>query len=355
MGTKDFKIDTAEMKNVEILEVGTWNGMPLTEKDLDEMASNFNNKVIEPFLNLDHDDKFTDKVKRALSVVSLGFVSQLKREGKKLIADFIQVPRKVAELIDSGMLKKRSVEFYRKGFKVNGEVFNNVLKAVSFFGADIPAVNSLSNDFDILLKSKEHAVTLSDNSESTKITFNKTNGGHSMETIEVSKKEYTDLVTFKSTSEPTLTKLQADNKVLVTSNDELSTNLKKAEVEVKELKTFKDEAIESNKVSLQKEADDFTSGLVKEGKLLPKFKADIVEDYIAKSVDADKLKSFKERMESADKVIELGELKKDKDGNDIADVAKMSNDEINDAIEIKMKKTNKSWEEIAPEFGLTVE
>jgi hypothetical protein len=349
---KDLKIETAEMKNVEILETGTWNGLKVTEKDLDEMVGNFKDNVLEPFLNLDHDDKYTDRVKRALSVVSLGFVSQLKREGNKLIANFIQVPSKVAELIKSGMLKKRSVEFFPKGFRVNGKVFNNVLKAVSFFGADVPAVNSLSNDFEILLKSKEHAVCLSNNTDAKIIKFENTHGGN-METIEVSKKEYTELVTFKSTNEPEITKLKAENETLSTSNKELTGKLEVAEKENKELQTFKNTAIENQKVSLKKEAEGFISGIIKDGKLLPKFKADKVADYIEKSSDNEKLKLFKEDLESRDKVIELGELK-DEQGNLVKDPKTLSNDEINEAIEAQMKKTGKSWEEVAPEFGLIV-
>jgi len=160
---ENLKIDCVSLANVEILETGIWNGLKMTDEDLDEMVKNFNDKVIEPFLNLDHDDKFTDKVKQALKVVSLGFVSSLKREGSKLVADFKQVPLKVADLIKSGMLKKRSVEFFSKGFKINGKSFNNVLKAVSFFGADIPAVNSLSDDFDILLKLEKNSFSNTEN------------------------------------------------------------------------------------------------------------------------------------------------------------------------------------------------
>jgi hypothetical protein len=348
----EMKIDNVEMKNIHILDVGKWNGIDVTEKDLDEMEKNFKDGILEPYLNLDHDDKFTDNVKKALSVVSLGFVSQLKREGKKFFADFIQVPRKVAELIKSGMLKKRSVEFFPKGFQVNGKVFNNVLKAVSFFGADIPAVNSLSNDFDILLKSKEHAVILSDNNESKKITFEKFNGGNSMETIEVSKQEYKDLVTFKSTNEPEITKLKAENESLVGVNKEISDKLEASEKQNKELTTFKNSALENQKVSLEKEADVFISSIIKDGKLLPKFKADKVLDYIEKSNDEEKLKLFKEDLETRDKVIELGELKDEK-GNLVRDPSNMTNDEINDAIEAEMKKTGESFEVISLKYGLT--
>ena len=69
----ELKIDTTELKNVEVLAAGKWQNdrVKVTEKDLDEMIKNYENGVLEPFLNLDHDDNFTDQVKRALKVVSL--------------------------------------------------------------------------------------------------------------------------------------------------------------------------------------------------------------------------------------------------------------------------------------------
>lgn len=340
----ELKVENIEMKNVEVLQSGTWNNINVTEKDLDEMVNNFNNGVIEPYLNLDHDDKFTDNVKKALSVVSLGFVSQLRREGKKLIANFKEVPRKVAELIDSGMLKKRSVEFFKKGFRLNGKVYNNVLKAVSFFGADIPAVNSLSNDFDVLLKSKEHAISFQDDNASEKIIFH--NGGNKMETLEVSKKEYDALISFKTESSSEITSLK--NEV-----SDLEIKLKDVESDNKKLKDIQEKYEAEKATNLEKEATEFVSKIINDGKLMPKFKQDKIDDYITKASDESKLSLFKDDLESRDKVIELGAITDDL-GNIVKSVENMSNDEISDAIEAKMKKTGKAWEEIAPEFGLSV-
>jgi hypothetical protein len=342
---KELKIETAEMKNVEILETGTWNNLKVTESDLDEMVKHFQDKVLEPYLNLDHDDKYTDRVKRALSVVSLGFVSQLRREGKKLIANFTQVPRKVAELIDSGMLKKRSVEFFPRGFKVNGSTFNNVLKAVSFFGADIPAVNSLSNDFEVLLKSEAFAVNFSDETESEKILFTKTNGGKSMETIEISKKEHDELISFKTSASSDMATLQKEK-------EDLNVKLKAAEDKNAELEKLQKEIEEQKKADLQTEAEEFVAKIIKDGKLLPKFKDDKITDYISKAGDDARLKLFKEDLESRDKVINLGELK-DENGEVVStDIENLSSDEIDNAIKVKMKKDNVSYEEAAQSLGI---
>jgi hypothetical protein len=149
-------MDTAEIKNVEILETGYWSGNKrqlVTLSDLDQMVDNFNKKVVEPFITIDHNDEYTDRVKNFLKVASLGWVSALRRQGEKLIADFKQVPAKIADLIKSGTLKKRSVEFYPKGspYRTNGKTYENLLTAVTFFGADKPAVSSLRDDFEVLM------------------------------------------------------------------------------------------------------------------------------------------------------------------------------------------------------------
>lgn len=340
-GNVNNLIKTAEMKNVEILEAGIWNGLKVTEAAMDEMVKNFQDGILEPFINLDHDDKFTDNVKKALSVVSLGFVSHLRREGKKLIANFKQVPQKVADLIKSGMLKKRSVEFFPEGFTLNGSVYKNVLKAVSFFGADVPAVNSLSDDFDILLKSKQLAINFNSELKPQKINLTR---GLKMDEITVSKKEYDELVTFKTTSSTEVTKLQQ-------VNGELETQLKTSNEENEKLAKFQ-KAYEAEKAeNLTKEAGEFISKIIEEGKLLPKFKDDKVSDYIEKSTDETKLKLFKEDLETRDKVINLGNIE-DKTGNGgTPDISKMTNDEIDEAITAKMKADGISWDAASKAIG----
>lgn len=356
MDTEDFKIETRKLENVEILQSGVWNGIKITDKDLDKMVENFNNRILEPFLNLDHDDKFTDKVKRALKVISLGFVSQLRRDGNKLIASFKQVPVKIAELIKAGMLKKRSVEFFPKGFRVNGQIHDMVLKAVSFFGADIPAVNSLGDDFDILFKSGPKIAFTDDESvEAEKIKFNTTEGKQ-METISVPKSEYDELIKsksdvarFKSEVEVNTTEISR----LKDENKELTEKLAKSDETVKELETLKKKVETEKAENLQKEADAYVSQIIKEGKLLPKFKDDKVKDYIEKANDAERLASFKEDLETRDKQFNLSPATKGMtEGEAGDDVSKLSNDELNDLIEAKMKKENISFSEAAKSFGI---
>lgn len=155
---------TAEINNVEILATGKWSGSrkaEVTLKDLEEMVQNFDKKVVDPWITLDHNDGYTNKVKNFLKVASLGWVSKLWTEGNKLMANFKEVPAQIAKLIDAGTLKKRSVEYYPSDtpYRVNGKDYKNLLTAVTFFGAGKPAVNSLADDFEVLmLANKSHAV-----------------------------------------------------------------------------------------------------------------------------------------------------------------------------------------------------
>jgi phage shock protein A len=334
METTELKIDTVSIHDIEILRVGKWNGIDVKETDLKEMVSNFEGGVIEPYLNLDHNDKYTDNVKKALSVVSLGFVSQLKQVGDRLIANFKQVPIKIAELIKSGMLKKRSVEFYPRGFNQNGKTFNNVLKAVSFFGADVPAVNALSDDFEILLKQSDNTTTLNTEIECTKINFIQEKNMD----ITIAKSEYDELLKFKNDAvritseveakEDTIQHLKAEVEKITAEKKDVEKKVSDAEAFMKKYETEKQAALE-------KEAVNFVDGLIKELKLLPKFKEDKVADYIAKSADAVKLESFKEELLSRGKVINLGELK-DEAGNLIVGKIETS-EQAQNAVEAKMK------------------
>ena len=125
-------IETAELKDVEILSVGNWTGnrkAQVTSSDLDQMVEHFKSGVAEPSLTIDHNDGYTDKVKNFLKVSALGWVNKLWRKGDRLMADFNQVPKQIAELIKAGTLKKRSVEFFPKDepYLVNGKKIPNVL------------------------------------------------------------------------------------------------------------------------------------------------------------------------------------------------------------------------------------
>ena len=97
-------IKTVECKQCEIVSAGDWEAstgkVGLTENDLDEMIENFNSGVRDVYINLSHDENLTKKVKDNLNVLALGWVSKLYRKGKKLLADFKQVPEDLKQVLE---------------------------------------------------------------------------------------------------------------------------------------------------------------------------------------------------------------------------------------------------------------
>lgn len=137
------------LKNREILKVGTFNGEPFDEDDLDDIANNFTKlaDIHKVPLKFGHDADH-----RADGQPAIGWVSRVYREGQKLFADFSDVPNIVAKAIKKKLYRAVSVEVL---FKVDnkGKRFGHVLDAVAILGADQPAVKGLA-DLDALLATR---------------------------------------------------------------------------------------------------------------------------------------------------------------------------------------------------------
>lgn len=112
-----------------------------TIDDIDLIASDYNPSVHESPVTVDH----------AQTGQSFGWVASLKRVGNKLIARLKNLNPKLIEFIKSGAFKKRSIELY-KNFKNTGRPY---LRAISFLGAQIPEVKSLS---DPLFKEENNSI-----------------------------------------------------------------------------------------------------------------------------------------------------------------------------------------------------
>lgn len=350
----------ADIKNIEVLASGTWKGnkeVTLTNKDLDQMVEHFKEGVIEPRLTLDHDPSYTDKVKNFLKIASLGFVSNLWREGNKLIADFKQVPDKIAELISGGMLKKRSAEFYPPDipYIADGEKYPNVLAGVTFFGADKPAVNSLSNDFEVLMlaHSTQEPVKVTDQ-------VGKPIALDTMETQTMAKVDLKKLISrqksiiakFKELNpkEAALAEQAADGadqtpdgtgadttgdsmgaieklceqlenlceilEKALGGQEEMKGDIAEKDKEVEAVKKdnaklmeYKAQAEKAAELSVKGEAEAYVKELEEEGKSLPKFHDMKVKDYLRfKAEGAEALALFKEDQSNRSQIINLGEI-----------------------------------------------
>ena len=133
-----------EIKGVEIFSTGTWNGDKYTEQDLDDMVQAFkeNEGNFRPYLKLGHNED--QKLIQQDGLPAAGWIGNIYRKGEKLIADFVDIPQKIYELIQKGAYKKVSSEIYWD-IDIKGKKFKKLLSAVALLGADTPAVMNLAD------------------------------------------------------------------------------------------------------------------------------------------------------------------------------------------------------------------
>jgi hypothetical protein len=138
--------DLRQINGVEIFAAGKWNGDTYTVADLDEMVRAFSETGVtfRPALKLGHDDNQT--LLQRDGHPAAGWIGKLYRVGEKLIADFIDIPSKIYELLERGAYKKVSAEVYWNA-TVGESKYSRLLGAVALLGADLPAVTTLSDIF----------------------------------------------------------------------------------------------------------------------------------------------------------------------------------------------------------------
>lgn len=136
-----------ELKNVEIFAEGTWNGNVITSEILKDIVSAFDatKGFVKPVLKLGHNQE--QELLKKDGLPAAGWVSNVYISGKKLLADFIDIPDKIYELIKRRAYRKVSVEIFN-GYSFDGKTYPNLLGAVALLGADMPAVMTLSDIMD---------------------------------------------------------------------------------------------------------------------------------------------------------------------------------------------------------------
>lgn len=130
-----------DLTDKEIMSVGKWNGIDITDEMLDAAVKSFQElkDAVQPMIKLGHDEsKWKD------GLPALGWVDSLKKVGNKLIASFKDVPEIMKNAVDKKMYKRVSAEFY-KNFVHNGKRYPWVLANVAFLGSDLPAVRDLAD------------------------------------------------------------------------------------------------------------------------------------------------------------------------------------------------------------------
>jgi len=152
-------METVGIPGVEIIRIGRWNGREYTGADLDAMVGAFHalRGVYNVPGKLGHNDE--QQLLASDGLPAAGWVTNLYRKGSTLLADFADVPRKVADLIKANAYRSRSCEiWFNAAFE--GTVYPAVLKAVSWLGEDAPAVSSLDDIVALYHDDQNREVTI---------------------------------------------------------------------------------------------------------------------------------------------------------------------------------------------------
>lgn len=134
--------------NVDLFKVGTWTDSKgrkgkWTHKDIDDIVAGYvatKNDLHIP-LKLGHDEK-----QRIVGddEPAIGWIENLKRVGDKLVGDFMNVPDKLASLIEKGAYRSRSSELSPE-IEIGEKKYRWLLTGVALLGGRLPAVSGLDD------------------------------------------------------------------------------------------------------------------------------------------------------------------------------------------------------------------
>lgn len=123
------------VRGVEIFAPGKHNGDEYTEKDIDDMISAFGEQDFRPALKIGH-------TKDAPGAPAYGYVTNLRKQGGKMVADFESMHDTVIAALKDRRYDRVSSEIYFN-LKRGAKTFRRALKAVALLGAEVPAVANL--------------------------------------------------------------------------------------------------------------------------------------------------------------------------------------------------------------------
>jgi len=154
---------TSTFRDVEIARAGTFEAqtgrVTFTTKDFEEAeraCKELEGKHDAP-IKLGHDEH--QKLLQEDGYPNAGFVENVRRKGNKLLADLVDVPEVVAELIRNGRYNARSLEAMRN-LEITGKKWPFVITGLALLGAELPAVDSLR---DVAAVYASHGIDLPEN------------------------------------------------------------------------------------------------------------------------------------------------------------------------------------------------
>jgi hypothetical protein len=148
------KMETVDLHDTTIFSTGTWEGKGsekggdiITEDYLDSIVDTFQ-KVgakVKPRMILTHDGKKSEGITGSAAI---GWLKNLRRDGNKLKADIMSVPKKISQLIDVKAFGRFSPGIWNK-MNVDGQTFKNVIDHVALLGANLPANMDMDGFIDL--------------------------------------------------------------------------------------------------------------------------------------------------------------------------------------------------------------
>lgn len=211
------------IKGVELFAVGIWNGMQFKKKDLEEMATAYGNfaAVLRVPLKFGHNNeqKMTD------GQPALGWVTNVRVKGNKLVGDFVDVPELVFSAINNKLYNSLSIEL-DMDVTYKGSSYPYVLTGVALLGADLPAVNTIGDLAQYIDDKTDKGLKAS---RQASFSYKPETGGPNMDELEKALAEIESLKARFSALESAQSTLVTENAKLKAENAQF-----KADAEAKE-------------------------------------------------------------------------------------------------------------------------
>ena len=162
-------LKTVDILGVQIAHTGKFNAstgpVTFTTKDFDNMeaaSKELKGKVDFP-LKLGHNEG--QELVQEDGLPAAGWIENVRRDGENLLADFMRVPQQIADIMNAGGFRKRSLEAFRN-VEFAGKRYPMVLTGTALLGEDLPAVDSL-DDIEALYQTAKLEIAAAREQEDT--------------------------------------------------------------------------------------------------------------------------------------------------------------------------------------------
>ena len=280
--------------NVEIFSEGVWNGKTITSESLDSIIEAYNaiKEFYKPYLKLGHTDK--QKLAQEDGLPRLGSLENFRKVGTKIVADIVDMPEKIFELVQNKSYTNLSSEIFRN-IKFGGKQFDRMIAGVALLGADMPGVLDLQSLRDLFSINDQNIEKLSDDADEKEF-FTFPIGGGDMPKSENEINLERDLKDLKEK----VSSIESERDDYKAKVDEASKLKEELATRKEELEKYKSEAEKREKEAIQAKREKFTSDLEKE-----KLSTPAVQEHIQALVGEpqEKYKIGKKELSSREEVL----------------------------------------------------